>query len=205
MGPIPASWTALTATVNSGRRERRPSGIQVMRAILSSVVLLSASASAPALAQGATPEAGSLLYGLKRICGWHVEGTSLVDLFKSEIKLNGWTQRNVGGRVSYDKSGDWGAIKVIYGTTDTQSRCSISVTPADTATLAVDAMRAAVASFLAERFPGAQFEKDRAPATANAQILESVWTEGHFTIRLGEMPAVARRPILQVHWDRSLF
>lgn len=173
----------------------------MMRAIFPAIALLAASA--PALAQGAAPEAGALVYGLKRICGWHIEGTSLVDHFKSENKLNGWTERNVGGRMSYDKSGDWGAIKVIYGGTDGRSRCSVAITPADTATLDVDAMRAAVASFLAERFPEAKLEKDRAPATANTQVLESVWTVGRFTIRLGEMPAAARRPILQVYWDRS--
>lgn len=174
-----------------------------MRKILAAIVLLSAAA--PALAQSATPEAAALAYALKRICGWHVEGTSGVDLFKSENKINGWTERNVGERISYDKTGDWGSVKVMYGSTDTQSRCSVSVNPSDTATLDTDAMHAAVRSFVAERFPKAALEKDRAPSAANGQLRETRWTDGLFSVRLGEIPVAGRKPVVQVYWDRDLY
>ncbi|MDP3494561.1 MAG: hypothetical protein Q8R82_15730 [Hyphomonadaceae bacterium] len=163
------------------------------------------SVSSQATAQPPASEAAALTYALKRICGWHLEGTSASSLFGSEVKLNGWTQSARGGGIIYDKSGDWGWIQVLYSTKDYSGRCMVSVTPANAFEVDVTAMRGAVKAFVSERFPTAKHEKDRLRAETNKDVTESVWTaeSGRWSVQLGEMAPVQNRPILRAVWNRS--
>jgi hypothetical protein len=176
-------------------------GVDMMRRLFAAAVCL---ASAPAMAQEPKPEVATVSYALKRICSFHLEATGGSGLFAVEVKSNGWSHRAPGGGVMYEKSKDWGRVRVMSAMQGYASRCTIAITPAGAGTVDAEAIRDAVTAFVAERYPQAKHEKDRAPAGADGKALESLWTQVQWNVRMGEMPeAAAGKPTLQVGWGRD--
>jgi hypothetical protein len=157
-----------------------------------------------AFAQTAKGEAETVVQALTSICGWHYVGTGAHALLLGSLRPDGWRNSFRNGVQFYDTSGAWGRINVKIGGSGSFTRCSVTVTPSDPAAARDgEAVYAAVKAFVAAQMPAAKQTKDRTVVETAPDVRVSAWSDYPYAMQVGELPAAAGKPVLQVYWDRQ--